>query len=90
MFGSNQRAKGRENKGADVFAIVRRRLAAPSSFARAPRPRDRTYSRLANFERYFESIARPFEWKFTRADLTALIARMRSRWAQSQHLKLAA
>ena len=33
--------------------------------------------RLSNFERYYESIAHPFEWKFTRADLNALIARMR-------------
>ncbi len=46
--------------------------------------------RLENFERYFESIAQPFEWKFTRADLNALIARMRSRYAETQHLKLAA
>lgn len=46
--------------------------------------------RLANFERHFESIAHPFEWKFTRADLNALIARMRERWARSQPLKLAA
>lgn len=46
--------------------------------------------RLANFERYFESIAHPFEWKFTRADLNALVARMRDRWAHSQNLKLAA
>jgi hypothetical protein len=46
--------------------------------------------RPANFERYFESIARTLERKFTRADLNALIARMRDRWAQSQPLKLAA
>ena len=46
--------------------------------------------RLSNFERYFESIARPFEWKFTRVELNALIARMRSRYSQSQHLKMAA
>ena len=46
--------------------------------------------RLENFERYFETIAQPFEWKFTRADLNALIARMRSRYAETQHLKLAA
>jgi hypothetical protein len=45
---------------------------------------------LANFERHFESIARPFEWKFTRSDLNALVARMRDRWARSQPLKLAA
>ena len=38
-------------------------------------------ARLANFERYYESIAHPFEWKFTRADLNALIARMRYRCA---------
>ena len=31
-----------------------------------------------------------FEWKFTRADLNALMARMRVRWAESQPLKLAA
>jgi hypothetical protein len=46
--------------------------------------------RLANFERDFETIARPFEWKFTRVELNALIARMRHRWAQTQPLKLAA
>jgi len=46
--------------------------------------------RLENFERHFESIARPFEWKFSRTDLNALIGRMRDRWAHSQPLKLAA
>jgi len=46
--------------------------------------------RLFNFERYYQTIAHPFEWKFTRADLNALIARMRDRWARSQPLKLAA
>lgn len=44
--------------------------------------------RLANFERYFESIACPFEWKFTRTDLNALIAKMRNR--REQNLKLVA
>ena len=46
--------------------------------------------RLADFERYFESMARPFEWKFTRADLNALIARMRNRWSQSSLPKMSA
>jgi hypothetical protein len=45
--------------------------------------------RLANFECYYERIAHPFEWKLTRADLNALIARMRLRYWQSQQLKLA-
>ena len=45
---------------------------------------------LFGFERYYESIAKPFEWKFTRADLYALIARMRARYAQTQPLPIAA
>ena len=39
---------------------------------------------------YFESMARPFEWKFTRADLNARIGRMRNRWSQSNHPTMAA
>ena len=46
--------------------------------------------RLADFERYFERIAHPFEWRFTRADGNALIVRMRSRYWHSQHPKPAA
>lgn len=36
--------------------------------------------RLANFQRCLESMAPAFKWKFTRADHSALIARMRDRW----------
>jgi hypothetical protein len=68
------------------FSIVQRKVLTPNDFPCL----DAVAERLANFERYFESIAHPFEWKFTRADLNALIARMRDRWAQGQPLKLAA
>jgi len=68
------------------FSIVQRKVLTPNDFPCL----EAVAERLANFERYFESIAHPFEWKFTRADLNALIARMRNRWAQSQPLKLAA
>jgi hypothetical protein len=68
------------------FSIVQRKVLTPNDFPCL----EAVAQRLANFERYFESIARPFEWKFTRADLNALIARMRNRWSQDQHLKLAA
>jgi hypothetical protein len=68
------------------FSIVQRKVLTPNDFPCL----EAVAERLANFERYFESIAHPFEWKFTRADLNALIARMRNRWAHSQHLKLAA
>jgi hypothetical protein len=68
------------------FSIVQRKALTPNDFTCLQAVADR----LENFERYYESIAHPFEWKFTRADLNALMARMRSRYAQTQHLKLAA
>lgn len=68
------------------FSIVQRKALTPNDFPCL----QALAERLANFERYFERIAQPFEWKFTRADLNALIARMRSRYWQSQPLKLAA
>jgi len=68
------------------FSIVQRKALTPNDFT----CRAAVAERLENFERYFETIAQPFEWKFTRADLNALIARMRSRYAETQHLKLAA
>lgn len=68
------------------FSIVQRKALTPNDFPCL----EAVAERLEGFERYFESIARPFEWKFTRADLNALIARIRSRYWQSQELKLAA
>jgi hypothetical protein len=68
------------------FSIVQRKALTPNDFPCL----EAVAERLEGFERYFESIARPFEWKFTRADLNALMARIRSRYWQSQELKLAA
>uniref|UniRef100_UPI002FC88635 hypothetical protein n=1 Tax=Polaromonas sp. TaxID=1869339 RepID=UPI002FC88635 len=68
------------------FSIVQCKALTPNDFTCLQAVADR----LENFERYYESIAHPFEWKFTRADLNALMARMRSRYAETQHLKLAA
>ncbi len=68
------------------FSIVQRKVLTPNDFPGL----EAIARRLASFERYFESIAHPFEWKFTRTDLNVLIARMRDRRAQSQPLKLAA
>ena len=68
------------------FSIVQRKtMHRTTSLAWRRSPSDsRTSSATSS------SIARPFDWKFTRADLNALIARMRSRYSQSQHVKLAA
>jgi hypothetical protein len=68
------------------FSIIQRKVLTPNDF---PSLQD-VAEALANFERYFESIAHPFEWKFTRTDPNSLIASMRVRWTQSQPLKLAA
>jgi hypothetical protein len=35
--------------------------------------------RLAEFERYYEELAKPFEWKFTRQDLAELLVKMDDR-----------
>jgi hypothetical protein len=68
------------------FSIVQRKALTPNDFPCLQAVAERLYS----FERYYEKIAQPFEWKFTRADLNALISRMRSRYAETQQLKLAA
>ena len=68
------------------FSIVQRKALTPNDFPCL----QAVAERLENFERYYESIAHPFEWKFTRADLNALMARMRSRYAENHPLKLAA
>jgi hypothetical protein len=68
------------------FSIVQRKALTPNDFPDL----QAVAARLTEFERFYESIAHPFEWKFTRSDLNALLARMRSRYAQTQQLKLAA
>ena len=51
------------------FSIVQRKVLTPNDFPGL----EAVAERLVDFERYYESIARPFEWKFTRADLNALL-----------------
>ena len=67
------------------FSIVQRKVLTANGFPCLAA----IAQRLAEFESYFESMARPFEWKFTRADLNTLIARMRKRWSQSNCPKMA-
>jgi hypothetical protein len=68
------------------FSIVQRKALTPNDFPCL----QAVAERLEGFERYYESIAHPFEWKFTRANLNALMARMRSRYAETHSRKLAA
>lgn len=54
------------------FSVVQRKVLTPNEFP------DLTAveKRLLDFQAYYETIARPFEWKFTRADLDDLLVRL--------------
>lgn len=68
------------------FSIVPRKVLTPNDFPSL----EAVAERLSDFERYYETIAHPFEWKFTRTNLNALLARMRTRDSESQLAKVAA
>ena len=54
------------------FSIVQRKVLTPNDFASLPAVAER----LLAFERYFETLATPFQWRFTRADLTKLLQKI--------------
>lgn len=54
------------------FSIIQRKVLTPNDFANLEAVADR----LERFERHYEAIAKPFEWKFTRADLNELLQRL--------------
>lgn len=57
------------------FSIIQRKVLTPNDFPNLEVLADR----LERFERHYEAIAKPFEWKFTRDDLTELIQRLNRR-----------
>jgi hypothetical protein len=54
------------------FSIVQRKILTPNDFAGL----DQLAERLLDFQSYWESTAKPFEWKFTKADLATLLAKL--------------
>jgi hypothetical protein len=54
------------------LSIVERKALAPRDFAHLAE----VEQRLIAFERHYEATAKPFEWKFTRADLAAPMRRL--------------
>ncbi len=54
------------------FSIVQRKALTPNDFGSLAEVEER----LLRFQDYYESIATPFEWKFTRADLAHLLKRL--------------
>ena len=51
------------------FSVLQRKVLTPNDFS----PLEAVAERLIRFQSYYESIAKPFEWKFTRGDLEALL-----------------
>ena len=66
------------------FSILQRKALAPNDF----KSLETLQERLLGFQRYYEQIAKPFEWKFTRNDLKVLINKIKL--AQSVAEQLAA
>lgn len=54
------------------FSIVQRKALTPNDFSSLEDVADR----LIRFQEYYETIATPFEWKFTHADLLGLMNKM--------------
>jgi hypothetical protein len=54
------------------FSIVQRKVLSPNDFSGL----DQLAERLLDFQYYWESSAKPFQWKFTKADLDALLIKL--------------
>jgi DDE superfamily endonuclease len=54
------------------FSIVQRKVLTPNDFASLGKVEER----LLRFQEHYEAIAQPFEWRFTRYDLLALLNRL--------------
>lgn len=68
------------------FSILQRKALRLNDFATL----EALKARLHGFGRYCESIARPFKWKFARADLRLLLNRIDRARAADQRLPIAA
>ena len=55
------------------FSIVQRKALTPNDFSSLRDVR----KRLMDFQKYYEKLAKPFEWKFTRGDLENLLNKMK-------------
>jgi hypothetical protein len=67
------------------FSVVQRKVLSPNDFTDLGQIRDR----LAAFETRYNAVAKPFNWKFSRADLNDLLRRIDAR-DRAQHHALAA
>jgi hypothetical protein len=63
------------------FSVVQRKVLTPNDFASLAEVNDR----LLGFQERYERIAQPFEWRFSRSDLTNLLARLEASPADLTH-----
>jgi len=56
------------------FSVVQRKVLTPNDFPSL----DAVAKRLLEFQSYYEQIAKPFEWRFTRVELQALVAKLKA------------
>jgi hypothetical protein len=54
------------------FSVIQRKVLTPNDFSSLAQVADR----LLAFQTYYEQIAKPFEWKYTRADLHELMQKI--------------
>ena len=59
------------------FSILQRKALTPNDFQSL----EELEERILGFQRHYEQIAKPFEWKFTRRDLSALLRKINKPWA---------
>jgi hypothetical protein len=54
------------------FSVLQRKVLTPNDFTAT----DEIEDRILRFQRHYEQVARPFQWKFTRSDLRDLMERL--------------
>jgi hypothetical protein len=54
------------------FSILQRKALTPNDFPSL----EALQERILSFQRHYEQIAKPFEWKFTRTDLAAMLKKI--------------
>lgn len=64
------------------FSILQRKALTPNDFSSLQALKER----ILGFQQYYEEIAKPFEWKFTRKDLNRLMSKIKTPWADSHQL----
>jgi len=55
------------------FSIVQRKVLTPNDFPSLEAVRER----LLDFQQHYETLAKPFQWSFTRRDLDDLLAKIK-------------